>query len=30
MQSDIINFATKLLSKCIPIKVQYFRRQKNY
>lgn len=25
MQSDIINFATKLLSKCIPIKVQYFK-----
>lgn len=25
MRSDIINFATKLLSKCIPIKVQYFK-----
>lgn len=25
MQLDIINFATKLLSKCIPVKVQHFK-----
>ena len=25
MQLDIVNFATKLLSKCIPVKVQYFK-----
>lgn len=27
MQLDIINFATKLLSKCIPVKVQHFKMQ---
>ena len=27
MPLDIINFATKLLSKCIPVKVQYFKMQ---
>ena len=26
MQLDIINFATKLLSKCIPVKVQHFKK----
>ena len=25
MSLDVINFATKLLSKCIPVKVQYFK-----
>ena len=28
MQLDIINFATKLLSKCIPVKVQHFKKYK--
>ena len=26
MQLDIINFTTKLLSKCIPVKVRYFKK----
>ena len=25
MSLDVINFATKLLSQCIPVKVQYFK-----
>ena len=28
MQLDIINFATKLLSKCVPVKVQYLKMNK--
>ena len=28
MQLDIINFTTKLLSKCIPVKVQHFKKYK--
>ena len=27
MQLDIINFATKLLSKCVPVKVQYLKME---
>ena len=28
MQLDIINFATKLLSKCVPVKVQHLKMNK--